>query len=257
MYNAIMVQSLKFSTKVSGQTSQGMVLRGRPLSELVEEGDFVKTLFLSLTGREPSKVEKKILNSILVASIDHGLQPSSGFVPRVVAAAGNDINTAMASVFLALGPYHGGAVNGAMEIFEKLKNAKDVEKECQNLVEEYQKQKKRIPGFGHAHYKNRTTGDPRSKQLFKIATDAGLSRDIITIAETLEETIEWKLKKVLVINIDGCLAALLVTLGIDAKAGNALFALARAAGSIAHIIEEQNSGQWVRRLDDEDVEYVG
>lgn len=252
-----MPQPLKFSTKISGHTSQGMVLRGRPLTDLVEEGDFVKTLFLSLTGREPSAEEKKLLNMILVASIDHGLQPSSGFVPRVVAAAGNDITTAMASVLLALGPYHGGAVTGAMEIFQRIKDSKDVEKECQTIVEEHQKQRKRIPGFGHAHYKDRATGDPRTQQLFKLATENGLNRDVITIAETLEETIEWKLHKVLVINIDGGLAALLVTMGLDPKAGNALFALARVAGSIAHIIEEQNSGQWVRRLDDADVEYMG
>lgn len=252
-----MVQPLKFSTKVSGYTAKGMVLRGRPLTKLIQEGDFVKTLFISITGREPNTAEKKMLNTILVASIDHGLQPSSGFIPRVIAAAGNDINTAMASVFMALGPYHGGAVTGAMQVFEKLKKAKDIEKASQEIVDEYQKLHKRIPGFGHGQYKDRAKGDPRTKQLFKLAIDNGLSREVITIAETLEEIIEWKMKKVLVINVDGGIAALLVTMGFDAKAGNALFALGRAAGSIAHIIEEQNSGEWVRRLADEDVEYVG
>lgn len=257
LYNEAMPQPLKFSTKVSGHTAKGMVLRGVPLTKLVEEADFVSTLFLSMTGRKPTKVENKILNTILVSSIDHGLQPSSGFIPRVIAASGNDINIAMASVFLALGPYHGAAVSGAMSVFERMKQSKDVEKEAQSIVDEYKTAHKRIPGFGHAQYKDRAKGDPRTKLLFTLALENGLSRDVITMAETLEEIIEWKLKKVLVINVDGGIAALLVTMGIDAKAGNALFALGRAAGSIAHIIEEQNSGQWVRRLADEDIEYLG
>ena len=96
-----MAQDLTFQTTVSGHTSNGVELRGIPLEELITEADFVSTVFLSLTGNKPTAPQKKLFNAILVASIDHGIQPASGFVPRVVAASGNDILTAMASTLLA------------------------------------------------------------------------------------------------------------------------------------------------------------
>ncbi|HEX7017724.1 MAG TPA: citryl-CoA lyase [Patescibacteria group bacterium] len=249
-----MPQNLTFTTHVSGHTAQGMELRGHNLTELVKEANFVSTLFLSLTGRKPTSAEEKILNAILVASIDHGINPASGFVPRVVAASGNEILTAMASTLLALGPYHGGAITAAMEVFSHLQQQNhDKEKACADLVAGYRQTKKRVPGYGHAHYRDE---DPRTTQLFNLAQQAGLNVDVINLARLLELKIEENLNRKLVLNIDGAIAALLVTLGIDPKAGNAIFGVARVAGSIAHIVEEQNSGEWVRRLDEDQVNYT-
>jgi citrate synthase len=64
----------------------------------------------------------------------------------------------------------------------------------------------------------------------------------------MEHTVEEILQKKLVLNVDGAMAALLLALDISPKAGNAIFGVARVAGSVAHIVEEQSSGQWVRRL---------
>lgn len=249
-----MVQNLTFTTHISGHTDHGLELRGQQLTDLVKEANFVATLFLSLTGRQPNPAEEKILNAILVASFDHGINPASGFVPRVVAASGNDVLTAMASTLLALGPYHGGAITGTMEVLSALNTSgPDKEKACAQLVADYRQAKKRVPGYGHAQYREE---DPRTTQLFNLAQHAGLKPDYIQLARLLELKVEENLGRKLVLNVDGAIAALLLTLSFDPKAGNALFGLARAAGSIAHIVEEQNSGEWVRRLDDEQVMYT-
>lgn len=249
-----MSQDLSFVTAVSGHTTKGIMLRNHPLLDLVEEADFVSTLFLSMTGRKPKKNEKKIMNAILVSSIDHGINPASGFVPRVVASSGNDILTCMASSLLALGPYHGGAITSAMQVFLAVsKDGDDIEKACDNLIDDYRIQKKRVPGFGHPKY---TKVDPRAKLLFDMARKADLEIVYMNIAKQMEHSLEQKLNRKLVLNIDGAIAALLLTLGIDLIAGNAVFGLARVAGSIAHIVEEQKSGKWVRRIKEADVEYA-
>lgn len=249
-----MSQDLTFVTAISGHTSKGIMLRGVPLLELVDEADFVSTLFLSMTGRKPKKNEKKVLNAILVASIDHGINPASGFVPRVVASSGNDILTCMASSLLALGPYHGGAITGAMHVLLQVsQDGEDKEQACERLIDSYRFEKKRVPGFGHPKY---TKVDPRAKLLFEIARKAELEIEYMNLAKQMEHSLEQKLNRKLVLNIDGAIAALLLTLGIDPIAGNALFGLARVAGSIAHIVEEQKSGNWVRRIKEEDVEYA-
>ena len=249
-----MSQDLTFVTAISGHTTKGIMVRGEPLLKLVEEADFVATFFLSLTGRKPKKNEKKILNALLVASIDHGINPASGFVPRVVASSGNDILTCMASSLLALGPYHGGAITGAMKVLLKVsKDGDDMEKACERLIDEYRLEKKRVPGYGHPKYR---TVDPRSKLLFEMARKADLDISFMNLAKQMEHSLEEKLNRRLVLNIDGAIAALLLTMGIDPVAGNALFGLARVAGSIAHITEEQQSGKWVRRIKEEDIEYA-
>lgn len=247
------MKNLTFKTAVSGHAKKGMELRGVALSELVEEADFVKTLFLSLTGREAKPAETHLLNAILVASIDHGIQPASGFVPRVVAASGNDVLTAMATTLLALGPYHGGAITDAMQVLQDLASRNDdKEKAAHEIIKEYRQAKKRLPGFGHPQYK---AEDPRVTQLFAMARKARVPVDYCELARLLETTLESALGKPLVLNIDGGIAALLLALNIPPAAGNALFGVARVAGSIAHILEEQSDGDWVRRLPAEGVEY--
>ena len=249
-----MTQDLSFVTAISGHTTKGIMLRNRSLLDLVAEADFISTFFFSITGRKPTKSEKKLLNAILVAALDHGINPASGFVPRVVAASGNDILTCMASSLLALGPYHGGAVTDAMKILQRVQEGEaDKEKACESLIDAYRLEKRRISGFGHPKYK---TADPRAKLLFEIARKTDLDIEYMNLAKQMEHSLEQKLNKKLVLNIDGAIAALLLTLRIDPIAGNAIFGLARAAGSIAHIVEEQKSGKWVRRIKDDNIEFA-
>jgi citryl-CoA lyase len=248
-----MSQDLRFTTNISGQTQEGLELRGHQLTELIAEADFIATFFLSLTGRKPLPAERKILNAILVASLDHGLSPASGFVPRVVASSGTEMLACMATSLLALGPYHGGAITGAMEVFQLVDGySEDKEAAAEWLVTSYLKQKKRIPGFGHPVYKK---ADPRAAQLFAVARNENIDIHYLNIARQIEHTLEDKTLKPLILNIDGAIAALLLALKIEPLAGNAIFGLARVAGSVAHILEEQQSGKWVRRIDPEDITY--
>lgn len=240
-----MSQTLDFDTTISEYTPDGVALRGKKIIQLVAESDFISTLFLSLTGKLPTTGEKRILDAIMVASIDHGVEPASGFVPRVVAASGNDVLPSMASTLLALGPFHGGAVSEAMEIFYRLADQENIEVAAHLLVSTKRKNKERISGFGHRKYKD---FDPRTQQLFKLARDQQLDLTFINIAQTVEAALETATGRRLVINIDGAIACLLCTLKLDPLAGNGIFGIARVAGSLAHIIEEKRNWQGVRVL---------
>lgn len=242
-----MAQNLTFNSTVSTHTESGLELRGQSLQNLVAEADFVSTLYLSLTGKKPTAPQKKLLNAILVASIDHGVEPASGFVPRVAASTGNDMLTCMATVPLVLGPRHGGAITDCMLVLHQIIHSsdKDIEKSCLQLVTDYRANKKRVPGYGHPHYTNE---DPRTTQLFNMAQQAGLDQTALNTARTLETTLESKTGRKLILNVDGAIAALLLAMELHPESGNALFALARIAGSIAHIIEEKVNDGGVRRL---------
>ncbi len=248
-----MASDLTFSTKISGEQRGALQMRGVPLKKLITEADFVASLYLSLTGKLPSPDAKALLNAIMVAALDPGLEPATGYIPRAVMSSGAELTTAIATGILALGPKHGAAVSDAMQVILEIRSSKGAtDTNVQRLVTEYRKQKKRLPGFGHP--KGRQT-DERALTLFAMARRSHIPLDALDIALNIETALEEQVGRKLPLNIDGAIAALLVALDIDPLAGNGLYAAARAAGSIAHCIEEVHQENGVRRLRSDQVEY--
>src|SRR5690606_20293566 len=89
--------NLQFQTQVSGEHNGVHYIRQKPLSELVESFSFSAAVYYMITNKVPSPAEEKVFNALLVASIDHGISPASGFVPRVAASTGNTIMHSMAA----------------------------------------------------------------------------------------------------------------------------------------------------------------
>lgn len=239
--------NLQFQTQVSGEHNGVHYIRQKPLSELVENFSFSAAVYYMITNKVPSPAEEKVFNALLVASIDHGISPASGFVPRVVASTGNTIMHSMAAGLLALGPYHGGAINDAAKVLLQIK-----ENGLDSLDETHFNRKKRILGLGHPHYKH---SDPRTDQLFEIAKEAGIDTTHQNLMYELQKRVYERLEKHLVINVDGAFAALLLDLGVPADAGNGLFMMSRAGGMIAHILEEYQEKP-VRRIDESEITFT-
>lgn len=238
---------LHFHTRVSGQHEGVHYIRNHPLGELVGKISYPAAVFYMVTGHLPSSEQEYLLNAILVASMDHGLSPSSGFVPRVVASTGNNLVHSIAAGLLTLGPYHGLAIADAAETILQVK-----ERGLESLQESHFSSRKRIMGLGHPHYKQ---VDPRSEQLFLLAHEAGISTQHQEIMVQIQKAVFDQSEKHLVINIDGAIAALLLDLGFPPEAGNGLFALARCGGMIAHVLEERQEKP-VRRIDESDIYFT-
>ncbi len=241
-----MAGDVSFDTQVSGVSNGELEVRGETITSLISEANFCSAFFLSLSGRRASTAELQVFNAILTAALDQGLSPVSGFVPRLAASSGVEPTTAIAAGLLTLGPLHGGAVSASMKLFaEILEGGEDIEQVVAQKVTVMLKAGSRVPGFGHPVYKK---VDPRAQQLFVVARRVELPMEYMNIAKQVEHTIEEQTGKQLVLNIDGAMAALLLTLRLPPAVGNALFAVAKAAGSIAHIVEEQAHPVGVRRL---------
>lgn len=237
---------LKFHTKVSGSVGEVHHVRNKPLGELVKSMSFPAAVFYMITGVEPSPGQEKIFNAILISSMDHGVGPSSGFVPRVVASTGNNLVHSMAAGLLTLGPYHGLAIADAAKVIKQVKDMGVTSLQASHFVLD-----KRIPGLGHPHYKHT---DPRSEQLFEMTRELQIPQDHQLAMLSIQKAVYENSQKHLVINIDGAIAAILLDLGFPPEAGNGVFAVARAAGMIAHILEEQQERP-VRRLEESDITF--
>lgn len=237
----------KWRTTISTHKNGELYVRGEKLADLIQSRTFVEIVFLLWKGKFPKKKEAAVFNAMLVASAEHGLEAPSTFVARSVSSTGNSLSSAVAGGILAMGEWHGGAIEKAAYILQTRESP-------EKIIRDAIKSKSRVSGFGHRLYKER---DPRVQALFKKARTLGFYGKFVKKALKLEHLLKLHTKKVLPINIDGALAALFLELGFDWRLARGFFIIGRTAGLIAHAHEEAVCERPYRRLSDEDVEYIG
>lgn len=107
------------------------------------------------------------------------------------------------------------------------------------MIAERVRRGERIPGFGHSVYKN---GDARGTHLLDQVL-AAHPQDAPRLTALVAEVRRRRLPAP---NIDFALAALTVTAGLAPGSGEAIFAVSRAAGWLAHAMEEYAHGTLLR-----------
>lgn len=247
-----------WNTRITKIEPNRIQVRGYPVDRMMGNISFSQAIYLILTGKLPSQEVGKLIDAILVSSIDHGVTPPSTQAALTAASTGAPLNTALSAGILSINVYHGGAIQGCMEFLQLVElqlefhNFK-VDAAVNDVVQGYREKRKRVPGFGHRLH----TSDPRSKALFELADSLELSNRYVSIARATETYIARNLKKPLPINVDGAIAALLCDLDIPKELANAFFIMARVPGLVAHIYEEQSSERPMRRIDPRECQYTG
>ncbi len=184
-------------------------------------------------GSLPSRARITLLDRALVLSADHELNPSS-FAARVAGSVGADLYACVTAALATLsGPRHGGMcdrVEALLAEVERPERAADV-------LFERSARGESIPGFGHHLYPR---GDPRGRMLLEAAAvhaprAAGVRR-ALALAKVMRATRREEP------TLDLGLCAVASALDLPRGAPVALFALGRAAGWIAHALEQRAAG---------------
>lgn len=238
----------KYRTSITTHKDGKPYVRGYDLTKLAGKTSFAASIYLILKGEMPSEKAEKMLEAMLVISIDHGVEPSSVVAARNIYSGGSPVQAAVAGGLLAFGDFHGGAIEAAMENFYGY-----ADKSPRELIDDLKSRDKRVAGFGHKLYKG---ADPRTERLIEIANETGFYGKYVKFAQSVVEVFN-KSEKQLPLNIDGIIAALLCEMGFDAKVGKGIFIIARTPGLVAHVIEEALREQPARRLTEDEVEYDG
>ena len=240
----------KWFTSITDVAPNKIRLRGYPINELMGRKSFGEVVWLALRGELPSEAEGKLLEAVLVSSVDHGVTPPSTLAARTAASTGAPVNAALASGVLAVNRFHGGAVEGCMTaLAEAVAYMKEEgvsrEEAAAAVVERYGEAGRRVEGFGHRLHDD----DPRAARLFALAEELGLAREGIPMARALEAALANVAGKALPLNVDGAIAACLFDLGFEPYVANAFFILARMPGWLAHVVEEQTRERPMRRIE--------
>jgi len=229
-------------------------LRGYDVTELMGRLSFAEAAYLALKGERPGEAEGRMMEALLVSSVDHGTTPPSSQAARLILSGGNPLNTAVAAGVLTIGESHGGAIEQCAKILQEgAARAGDVEETAGQLVEEFRSSKKRMPGYGHRLHRV----DPRTKRLYELARETGFGGRHMPLARAIEKHLEAKAGRPLPLNVDGAIAAVISDMGFDWRMGKGFFIIARTVGLVAHAFEEWNREKPMRRLVIDDSEYDG
>jgi citrate synthase len=195
-----------------------------------------------ISGEEPSADAAKTLDVGYILHADHGMNAST-FSARVTIATLSDMYSAITSAIGTLkGPLHGGANEGVIHMLEEIGEEDNVDEWVENCLA----QKKRIMGIGHRIYK---VLDPRAPHLRRMAVK--LTEELgepkwIRMSERIAEIM--KEKKGLNANVDFYSATVYYSLGIPTDLFTPIFAISRAAGWTAQVLEQLDDNRLYRPL---------
>ena len=245
-----------WATAVTSIAPNEIRVRGYRIDEMMGRVSFGEAVYLILRGELPGVAVGRLLDAVLVASIDHGVTPPSTLAARNAATTGAALNACIASGALAVNRHHGGAVEDCMRLLgrgaTRLAAGEDAGVVAAALVAEEKAAGRRLPGFGHRIHSD----DPRSRRLLELSREAGAAGPHVAVAAALEALLAAGGKK-LPLNVDGAIAAVLADLGFSTDLANGYFILARTAGWMAHAVEEWRREKPMRRIDQGDWSYDG
>src|SRR5213592_1665600 len=128
-----------------------MLVRGYPLDEMMGRLGFAEAVYLLLMGELPTPAIGRMLNAVLVSSIDHGVTPPSTLAARNVATSGAPMKDCVAAGVLAFGPHHGGDIESCMRFLDAglgmVRSGTTLQDAAKGLVDDCVREKQLPPGF--------------------------------------------------------------------------------------------------------------
>ena len=233
-------------TEIGYTTPDRIMVRGKDLSnEIIGKFDFVDMIYWVTFGRLPEQREKNMVNVLLVTAADHGLTPSALSARLTYLGAPESLQGAVAAGLLGAGSNFLGTVQNVttmltQEAAQLADDADDatVRQRASDMIREYRTAKRTISGIGHPIHAN---GDPRVPTLRVISEENGYFGKHWKLALAITEVFQDEYKRILPLNGAGAIGAILADMGLDPLFGRGVALVGRAAGLVAHVMEERSS----------------
>jgi citrate synthase len=240
------------TTAISRAYPDRVDVRGRDLcGELMGRTTFTEYFHLLFTGREPTEEQRFFLDLVLVAIAEHGMMPSNVAARMTLAADPSSLQGAVAAGILGAGPVLLGT---SEECARLLADARASSRTPVEIARRIHDAGGRMPGFGHPLHR---PVDPRAERILELAGERGASGPHVALARDLRDAVHEVWGRPLTMNVSMAIAAVLLDLDFPVAAAKAVPILARTAGLLAHLAEEQDhpAGFLLAAAAEEAVEY--
>jgi citrate synthase len=200
-------------------------------------------------GAPVAPVLAEALDNYFASVIDNGLN-TSAFTARVIASSRASLVSAALGAYCAFtGPLHGGAPGPTLDLLDEAAAAGDLAAWAERKLAAGE----RLMGFGHRVFR---FGDPRAailrRALDRIAAQQPAAARRLAFAGEVEAAVATAFARLkpgrppLQPNVEINAALLLDAVGLPRDAFTPVFAVARAAGWLAHAMEQHREGRLVR-----------
>ena len=226
------------TTRIATSTAADITIRGKSLcDDLLGRVSFTQMFYYLVLGREPTAAQTAVVDACLVALMEHGLTPSAIAARLVYSSAPEAMQGAVAAGLLGVGGVFVGTAEGCAVLLDRIVAATDQRHECAAIIAEHKAAGAPLPGFGHETH---APDDPRTPRLFAIARAHGVAGARIAALELLGAVLDETKRRHITINATGAVAAALGDAGVPAEILRGFAILARCAGLVGHVHEEQH-----------------
>lgn len=235
----------EFPTSLGMSTTSAITLLGDDLAaDLMGKVGLTELVYRMVTLRTPTAGQVRMLDACLLALADHGFTPTAIAARLTYLSAPDSIQGAMAAGLLGGGSRFLGVTEDCgrflHEQLAELDEAPSTEDEwdavAARILTTAKSSRDRIPGLGHPVHKEL---DPRTPALVRIAHETDVYGPHLALFEAIGRVHEPILGRRLVLNGAGVVGAALADLGLPIKLLRGFALLARAAGLLGQLAEEE------------------
>jgi citrate synthase len=238
-----MAEGRRGKTAICYKTRDQVIVRGLDLCrDLIGKVGFTEFFLFLLTGVRPSAALVKLADAsmAMVAICEHGLVPSVQAARMTLHAAPDALQGAVAAGLLGAGSVMFGTSENAGRVLADIAETvatrkKTLDQAVFEKLTQIRQAKQPLPGFGHRTHSN---GDPRATRLLEYADELGVSGAHCAALREIARQVEKVFGRKLLPNIQSAIPAVLLDGGFPAEVLRGVPIVARAAGLIAHLAEE-------------------
>jgi citrate synthase len=236
----------KYPTAIGHSDAESITLLGHDLAaDLMGQIGFGELAFWLVAQRRPSAGELRVFETVLVALADHGLTPSVIAARLTLTGAPESIQGALAAGVLGGGSRYLGVTEDCGRFLADAIAAHDGptpdddagwDAMATAAVERQRQSRRLVPGLGHPVHK---AGDPRTPVIYRIAEESGVLGPHLQLFAAIGRVHPAILGRTLPLNGAGVCGAALADLEFPVGTLRGFALLARTAGILGHLAEEQ------------------
>jgi citrate synthase len=216
-------------------------VRGLDLAnELMGQFTFTEFFFFLVTGAQPTEKQRYFLDVLLVSIAEHGLTPTAQTARMTLAADPDCLQGAVAAGILGCGTVVLGTSDLCARLLVEAQSRVRAGEASQTVADELaadiRRRREKMPGFGHPLHQPL---DPRAERILHLAEQHGVGGPHLSLAKAFKPAVEKAWGRPLPMNVSMPIAAVLLDLDFPAAIIKGIPILARTAGILGHLAEEQ------------------
>jgi citrate synthase len=239
-------RSPRYRTSLGTSDPDRITVLGQDLAaDLMGKVGFGELALWLVTQQRPTAQQVRVFEAVLVALADHGFTPTALAARLTYLSAPDSVQGALAAGLLGGGSRFLGVTEDAGRFLAQVLTSVDGPLPSDNAgwdrlalgaVQRARAERRLIPGLGHPVHK---VTDPRTPVLIRIAEQEGLRGPHLRLFEAIGRVHPQVLGRTLPLNGAGTCGAALADLGLPPSLLRGFALLARTAGLLGHLAEEQ------------------